>query len=85
MNKPVEYQTAKDMGVCDVPRWDHGIDHHPKSEALYRFISKHNFTDQDDSLDLSSGGDGDNGEELMYALDAYFDAEELMRLETGVK
>jgi hypothetical protein len=61
-------------------RWEKGIPHHPKSEQLYRFIAEVNHTLMSDSLCLKSGGDGDNGEELMYALDAYFEQQDSTKI-----
>lgn len=55
-------------------RWEQGLDHDERSEALYEFIAKYDRRFADDSLALSSGGDGDNGEALMYLLDEYFAA-----------
>jgi hypothetical protein len=54
-------------------RWEQGVDHHPKSVALYEAIAKIDREDNDDSMCWTRGGDGDNGESLMYLLDVYFD------------
>lgn len=54
-------------------RWDNGIDHDPRSVALFEEISRIDDDCFDGVLDLTSGGDGDIGEELMYRLDIYFD------------
>lgn len=71
---------AKEFGLCDfTKRWEEGIDHHPKSIELYQFIEECNFECQGDSLYLKHGGDGDNGEELLYALDAYFELQDRLR------
>ena len=53
-------------------RWEEGIDHHPKSEEIYNFISEYDFKFCGNSFYFRSGGDGDNGESLMYLLDEYF-------------
>lgn len=55
-------------------RWEEGIPHHPESEAAIRAMAKIDFYLQGDSLGISLGGDGDNGEAMMYALDIYFEA-----------
>lgn len=56
-------------------RWCTGVDHHPKSEALYKFISEKDFEDGD-MFCFKQGGDGDNGESLMYLMDMYFEKED---------
>lgn len=52
-------------------RWEQGLDHHPQSEEIYQFISALDAATNDE-FDFKSGGDGDNGESLMYLLDCYF-------------
>lgn len=54
-------------------RWEDGYDHDPRSEKIARAVGSIDFELQDDSLGLSFGGDGDNGEALLYALDVYFE------------
>ena len=53
-------------------RWEKGIPHDPRSEHLYRFIAELDFKECGDSFGFKSGGDGDNGETLMYLFDEYF-------------
>ena len=72
----VTYLKAKSLGLTDKNRWEEGMKHHKKSISLFRFLEQHDFKDYNDSFDWKSGGDGDNGETLMYQLDAYFEAEE---------
>lgn len=55
-------------------RWEQGLDHDERFEALYRFLAEYDSKFAEDSMALSSGGDGDNGEALMYLLDEYFAA-----------
>jgi len=57
-------------------RWEKGTEHHPRSRALYRRIEDMDFALNSDSLCLKSGGDGDNGESLMFLLDTIFEAED---------
>lgn len=52
-------------------RWEQGIPHDPRSEKIARGIAKID-RENGDELDLRFGGDGDNGETLMYLLDCYF-------------
>jgi hypothetical protein len=56
-------------------RWEEGIDHHPLSEELVRKIADYDFEYNDDYFCWKVGGDGDNGETLMYVLDMIFEAE----------
>ena len=53
-------------------RWEQGIEHHPKSIILFDYISALDFK-YGDYFCFKSGGDGDNGELLMYLMDAYFE------------
>jgi len=60
------------MSLSVEERWEQGIDHDPRSEAIgeaLRRINKENFW----PMDLDFGGDGDNGETLLYLLDIYFE------------
>jgi len=56
-------------------RWENGIPHHPKSMEIERIIREADRM-VDSSLDMRFGGDGDNGEELLYVLDIYFEEED---------
>ena len=53
-------------------RWEQGIDHDPRSVAIYKHIEKLDFEECGYSFCWKSGGDGDNGESLMYLMDDYF-------------
>ena len=54
-------------------RWEDGTDHHPKSEELFKALTKIDMKYGDDYFDWSYGGDGDNGEQLLYEMDIYFE------------
>lgn len=54
-------------------RWAGGIDHDPRSEKIVRRIAELDFEKNGDYFGFSIGGDGDNGEALMYLLDMYFE------------
>lgn len=54
-------------------RWEQGIEHNERSIAIYKGIAKIDFEEGDDFFGFKSGGDGDNGEHLMYLLDIYFE------------
>ncbi len=53
-------------------RYERGIPHDPRSIELYRSIAKIDFEEGSDYFCFKSGGDGDNGEHLMYLLDTHF-------------
>lgn len=57
-------------------RWEEGIEHDPRSIALYESIAKIDWEQGDDSMQLKSGGDGDNGENLMYLFDIHFEQQD---------
>lgn len=52
-------------------RREEGIPHHPRSLEIEALIKEH-----DDFGLYEFGGDGDNGEELLYYLDMYFEKED---------
>lgn len=54
-------------------RWEQGVPHDPRSESLYKAIADLDFKECGDSFGFKCGGDGDNGENLMYLLDVYFE------------
>lgn len=66
-------EQIKEVVVNSQERWEKGMAHHPKSVEVYEFIAKHDFENCGDFFDWKCGGDGDNGEELMYLLDEYFE------------
>jgi len=68
-----DYERAVGLGLTDKNRWEDDIDHHPMSERLMAFLKDHDFQDYDDFFCWKSGGDGDNGEVLMYEMDAFFE------------
>lgn len=54
-------------------RWEDGTPHDERSVAIYKKLAKLDFEEGNDFFYFKSGGDGDNGEELMYLLDLYFE------------
>lgn len=54
-------------------RWQLGMSHHPKSIELYKSIEKLDWDFGGDYFGFKSGGDGDNGEHLMYLMDIHFE------------
>lgn len=61
----VEYDVNK--------RWESGTAHNPLSEALMKRVKDLDWEVLGGYFDFKTGGDGDNGETLMYLLDIYFD------------
>lgn len=53
-------------------RWEKGIEHDPRSVKLFESIADLDFRVNNDYFCWKSGGDGDNGEILMYLLDIHF-------------
>ncbi len=65
----IPHEVEKDL----TKRWESGAEHHPQSVALYNVLEQLDWDIGGDALSLSSGGDGDNGEHIMYLLDIYFE------------
>ena len=59
-----------------VKRWEQGIEHDPKSKELVKSIAYLDYKYGNDFFNFKIGGDGDNGEHLMYLLDIYYELEE---------
>jgi len=74
-----DYERAKAAGRTGLHRWEDGIEHHPMSLRLMAFLKEHNFNDYGDYFGWKSGGDGDNGETLMFEMDAFFETASCMR------
>lgn len=68
-----DYKKARELGLVQKLRWEFGIPHHPMSLRLMSFLADHDFIDHDDSFGWNMGGDGDNGESLMFQMDAFFE------------
>jgi hypothetical protein len=66
-------------------RWEQGTPHHPKSEALFKRIEQIDFEFCDGYFDWQAGGDGDNGENLMYEMDIYFEEQDALRSDVALK
>ncbi|NBW58915.1 hypothetical protein EBR43_14295 [bacterium] len=72
----MNFEKIKDYEQKIGSRWANGIAHHPKSIELMDFLQYIDFYVYEDHFCWKSGGDGDNGEALMYQLDAYFEAKD---------
>ena len=69
-----DYEKAKELGLTSLDRREDGIEHHQKSEQLMKFLAEHDLHDYDDYFCWKTGGDGDNGETLMYEMDTFFES-----------
>jgi hypothetical protein len=58
-------------------RWERGLPHNKHSTALARKLADIDNRLGNGQLDLKFGGDGDNGEHLLYLLDIYFETMEV--------
>ncbi len=63
-------------------RWELGIDHDPRAVEMFEAIALIDYHENDDYCGWKSGGDGDNGEDLMYLLDCYFARKDAGRVVT---
>lgn len=68
-----DYKKVEELGLINPNRWDEGVEHHPMSEKLVSFMADHDYNDYDDAMCIKTGGDGDNGEHMMYLMDAFFE------------
>jgi hypothetical protein len=64
---------AKRRILTQIDRWAEGRHHHPMSKRLLTFLKEHDLADHNGYFDWKSGGDGDNGEILMFQMDAFFE------------
>lgn len=78
-----DYENAKRLGLTSKDRWKSGIVHHPMSVRLMEFILDHDFYDYSDSFCWKVGGDGDNGETLMYEMDAFFELLDIIQVKNN--
>jgi len=64
-------ESVKDWKIED--RWNKGIPHNEDAEITGRLIGDVDFCHFNDYFEWRFGGDGDNGECLIYLLDELFD------------
>jgi len=64
------WQFCKENGIiADVEkRWEDGVPHHPEAETIFDLIQVSDYVFGGDYFCWKVGGDGDNGETLMFAL-----------------
>lgn len=68
-----DYENAKQLGLTALNRWEDGIDHHPATVRLMKFVAEHDFKDYNDYFCWKTGY---NGETLMYEMDAFFELQD---------
>lgn len=76
-----DYEKATSLGLTKIDRWGDGIEHHPMSIRIMEFLKEHDYKEYEDYFCWKCGGDGDNGETLMYQLDAFFETLDKERIE----
>jgi len=57
-------------------RWEKGTPHHSEALKLAKALGELDWAFGGDYFCFKFGGDGDNGEHLLYLLDIYFEAKE---------
>ena len=57
-------------------RWESGTSHHPKSVELMTRVINLDWELMNGWFDFKTGGDGDNGENLMYLMDIFFEEQD---------
>lgn len=77
--KPSDYDLAREHELVGDDRWESGTPHHPISERLMSFLQTHDYEDYGDSFCWKTGGDGDNGETLMYQMDVFFELMDILK------
>lgn len=54
-------------------RWENDTDHHPESIAAIKALAELDFLFGGDRFQIKTGGDGDDGESMMYLLDIFYE------------
>lgn len=73
-----DLKKANSLNLVDIDRWSEGMDHHPWSERLIRYVY------DEGSVDISIGGDGDDGESIMFVLDSFWESKPDVKLSIDV-
>ncbi len=60
-------------------RWESGIEHHSQTYNLMEHLKSLDFEINNDYFCFKTGGDGDNGEQLMYLLDMFFEMKDCLK------
>jgi len=74
---------ARNWDLDPGKRWEQGVPHHPESVRLIKEIDELDWKYLKGYFDFKIGGDGDNGETLMFLLDMIFERREAARASIG--
>ena len=61
-------------------RWEKGIEHHPKAEYILKLLRDSDWLFGNDYFCWKKGGDGDNGETLLYSLSVLLELKDAQAL-----
>jgi len=75
-----DYDKAKELKLI-YDRWSSGAGHHPNSIRLMNFLAELDFNYYEDLFHWKMGGDGDNGEALMFQMDTFFELLDILNKE----
>lgn len=64
-----------------IRRWQSGRPHHPETQSLFASLRAIDEEWGGNFFNWKSGGDGDNGEHLMYEMDIHFESMDELRRE----
>ena len=80
------WDKCKELGIeADIgKRWEQGIEHHPMAVRIFDMLEKSDWAFADDYFCWKRGGDGDNGETLMYALSVWIELVEAVAEELKI-
>lgn len=76
MSELLKLAKEKHIETDTTKRWEEGLDHDPRSVNLMEFLRKLD-AENGYCFDWRFGGDGDNGEEMLYQLDVWFETMDL--------
>ena len=68
-----DYVAAEQLGLTKIDRWGNSVPHRPMSKRLMNFSADYDLIENGDHFNWKTGGDGDNGEILMFEMDAFFE------------
>jgi hypothetical protein len=74
--------TVLDIETDITKRWEEGIDHHETSCKTMDLLMDIDWLLCGDYFGWKKGGDGDNGETLMYQLDIMFELQDILNGKT---
>lgn len=77
------WNECRESGIEPDPevRWEKGIPHHPEAESIMKLLEESDWIFGNDYFEWEVGGDGDNGETLMYSLSPLLELRDLKQKE----